>query len=382
MSDELRRRVEEAIRKTGYRRNILARGLKTGESRTVGLTVGDINNPFYTGVVSVIQQALHRAGYAVMLCCSDRDAILQAEQIELLGNRMVDGLIISPFGDDDQLRRILRDTNIPVVLIDRILEGLECDSVVLDNRAAVMEATRYLLGLGHRRIGFISGTLETFTGRERLEGYYAALDEAGIAREETRVQLGDFREEGAYDAAIQLLTSSDPPTALFSSNNVMMIGAVRALRDLGLNCPEDVSVTGIDDFPWADLFRPHLTTVAQPLRAIGEQAANLLLKRLTGKTDEPPRHIVLKGSLVVEAPAAPWSEPTIPLPDRAANCRRGSAIRLKGARMGRCRPAAAIPQSGMLSCFRHGRSLSLWRSMARARAMRRRVEWGRITSSM
>jgi LacI family transcriptional regulator len=299
VSDELRRRVEEAIQKTGYKRNILARGLKTGETRTVGLTVGDINNPFYTGVVSVIQQALHRAGYAVMLCCSDRDAILQAEQIELLRNRMVDGLIISPFGDDDQLRSILKDTNIPVVLIDRILEGVDCDSVVLDNRAAVMEATRYVLGLGHRRIGFISGTLESFTGRERLEGYYAALDEAGIAREDSLVQLGDFREEGAYDAAIQLLTSADPPTALFSSNNLMMIGTVRALRDLGLNCPEDVSVTGIDDFPWADLFRPHLTTVAQPLRAIGEQAANLLLKRLTGKTDEPARHIVLKGSLVV-----------------------------------------------------------------------------------
>jgi LacI family transcriptional regulator len=319
VSDELRRRVEEAIQKTGYKRNILARGLKTGETRTVGLTVGDINNPFYTGVVSVIQQALHRAGYAVMLCCSDRDAILQAEQIELLKNRMIDGLIISPFGDDDQLRGILEDTNIPVVLIDRILDGLDSDSVVLDNRAAVMEATRYLLGLGHRRIGFISGTIESYTGRERLESYYAALEEAGIAREETLVQLGDFREEGAYDAAIQLLTTSDPPTALFSSNNVMMIGAVRALRDLGLKCPEDVSVTGIDDFPWADLFRPHLTTVAQPLRAIGEQAANLLLRRLTGKADEPTRHIMLKGSLIVRGSCRALVQLSAPQPDWAVD---------------------------------------------------------------
>lgn len=299
VSDALRGRVEQAVRETGYKRNILARGLKTGITRTIGLTVGDITNPFYTDVVAVIQQVLHRAGYAVMLCCNDRDVMLQAEQIQLLKDRMVDGLIISPTGDDESLRTILRESSIPVVLIDRILEGIDCDSVVLDNRAAVMEATRYLIGLGHRRIGFISGDLDSFTGRERLAGYYAALDEAGIARADALTQLGNYREGSAYNAAIQLLTSQYPPTAIFSSNNLMVIGVMRALRDLGLGCPEDISVTGIDDFPWADVFRPQLTTVAQPVRVIGEQAANLLLHRLTDKSVTPARHIVLKGRLVV-----------------------------------------------------------------------------------
>lgn len=299
VSDALRGRVLKAIEETGYKRNALARSLKTGETRTIGLTVGDITNPFYTDVVSVIQQVLHRAGYAVMLCCNDRDIMLQADHIELLKSRMVDGLIISPTGDDETLRAILADTEIPIVLIDRILEGFDCDSVVLDNRAAVMEATRYLVGLGHRRIGFISGKLDSFTGRERLAGYYAALDEAGIGREEDLAQLGNYREESAYDSAIQLLTSSNPPTAIFSSNNLMVIGVMRALRDLGLRCPEDVSVTGIDDFPWADVFRPQLTTVAQPVRIIGEQAAGLLLKRLADDTDTAARHIVLKGRLIV-----------------------------------------------------------------------------------
>jgi len=299
VSDELRRRVLAAIEETGYKRNALARSLKTGETRTIGLTVGDITNPFYTEVVSVIQQVLHRSGYAVMLCCNDRDVHLQAEQIELLKDRMVDGLIIAPTGDDETLRGILADTEIPVVLIDRIMEGVDCDSVVLDNRAAVMDATRYLVGLGHRRIGFISGKLDSFTGRERLAGYFAALDEAGIAREDGLAQLGNYREESAYSAAIHLLSGRNPPTAIFSSNNLMVIGVMRALRDLGLRCPEDVSVTGIDDFPWADVFHPQLTTVAQPVRTIGEQSANLLLQRLSADAEAAPRHIVLKGRLVV-----------------------------------------------------------------------------------
>lgn len=299
VSDDLRGRVEQAVKETGYKRNILARSLKTGETRTIGLTVGDITNPFYTDLVSIIQQYLHVAGYAVMLCCNDRDVMLQAEQIELLKGRMVDGLIISPTGDDENLRKILADTSIPVVLVDRTLEGYDCDSVVLDNREAVMEATRYLVGLGHRRIGFISGKLDSFTGRERLKGYYAALDEAGIRREHTLMQLGNYREEDAYNAAIQLLTSPVPPTAVFSSNNLMVIGVMRAIRDLGLRCPDDVSVTGIDDFRWADVFSPQLTTVAQPVRVIAEQAAKLLLARLTDKAPAPPRHIVLKGRLVI-----------------------------------------------------------------------------------
>lgn len=299
VSDELRGRVMAAIKQTGYKRNVLARSLKTGESRTIGLTVGDITNPFYTEVVSVIQQSLHHAGYAVMLCCNDRDVELQAEQIELLRDRMVDGLIISPTGDDETLRSLLTASTIPVVLIDRIVEGYDCDSVILDNRAAVRDATRYLLGLGHRRIGFISGKLDSYTGRERLAGYYAALDEAGIEREAAMTQLGNYREENAYAAAIELLTSPTPPTAIFSSNNLMVIGVMRALRDLGLRCPDDISVTGIDDFPWADVFHPQLTTVAQPVRVIGEQAANLLLRRLAEGSGAPPRHIVLKGRLVI-----------------------------------------------------------------------------------
>lgn len=305
VSDELRMRVEDAIRTTGYKRNTVARSLKTGQTLTVGVTVGDITNPFYTDVVSVIQHELYSAGYAVMLCCNDRSVTLQQDHISLLRDRMVDGLIIAPTGDDDELREALGQAEIPVVLIDRILDGVECDAVILDNRAAVIDAMRYLLSLGHRRIGFVSGMFESFTGKERLAGYHAALAEAGIAQEPELVQLGNFRVDDAYNAALRLLTAPQRPTAVFSSNNLMVIGVMKALRDLGLSCPEDISVAGLDDFPWADAFKPQLTTVAQPVRTIGEQAASLLLERLDGRAKGIARRVVLRGELKVRGSCRP-----------------------------------------------------------------------------
>lgn len=300
VSEERRLRVEQAIQAIGYKRNAVARSLKTGRTLTIGVVVGDITNPFYTDVVAVIQQELHRAGYAVMLCCNDRSAELQAEHISLLRDRMVDGLIISPVGEDEELQAALHGATIPVVLVDRILEGKQYDAVVLDNRSAVLEVMEYLLSLGHRRIGFISGHPNSYTGRERLAAYRASLKQARIRYEPHLCQPGGFRAEEAYNAALRLLTAADPPTALFPANNLMMIGAMRAVRDVGLSCPDDISVVGFDDFPWAEAFTPQLTTIAQPVRQIGEESVRLLLERLVGKTTRtPPRRLMLRGELKV-----------------------------------------------------------------------------------
>lgn len=300
VSEERRLRVEKAIEAIGYKHNAVARSLKTGRTLTIGVVVGDITNPFYTDVVAVIQQELHRSGYAVMLCCNDRSAELQAEHISLLRNRMVDGLIISPVGNDEQLQAALKGARIPVVLVDRTLRDDLYDAVVLDNRAAVTEAMQYLLSLGHRRIGFISGHPASYTGRERLEGYRASLKAAGIPVEDELCQLGGFRAEEAYTSALRLLTGPNPPTAIFPANNLMMIGTMKAVRDLGLNCPDDISVVGFDDFPWAEAFIPQLTTIAQPVRQFGEESVRLLIGRLAEKTKRmPPRHVVLRGELKV-----------------------------------------------------------------------------------
>jgi LacI family transcriptional regulator len=201
------------------------------------------------------------------------------------------------------------------VLVDRILEGLECDSVIIDNRAAVVGAMRYLLSLGHRRVGFVAGMYESFTGRERLAGYHAALGEAGVEYEQDLVQLGNFRIDDAYNATLRLMMLANPPTAIFSSNNLMVIGAMKALTHLGLRCPDDVSLAGLDDFPWSDAFSPQLTTVAQPTRRIGEQAAHLLLERLSGRETGGARRIVLDGELKIREScrrATPAQAPVVP----------------------------------------------------------------------
>jgi len=305
VSPELKQRIESAIASIGYERNAIARSLKTGATRTIGLTVADIRNPFFTDVVATIQNVLNRAGYAVMLCSSDEDTTKQDEQIKLLLDRAVDGLIIAPAGDDDVMRRLLRSTRKPVVLIDRMIDGLGADAVLLDNREAVACAIAYMIGLGHFRIGYISGSAGAMTGRDRLDGYRAALAESGIEADPTLIRQGNFREADGYRAAMQLMTLPLPPTALFSANNLMVIGAMKAISDLGLNCPTDVSVASMDDFAWADVFSPKLTTVAQPVEAIGEQAARLLLDRLAGSAPIGPQVLTLRGKLIVRNSCAP-----------------------------------------------------------------------------
>jgi LacI family transcriptional regulator len=240
-----------------------------------------------------------------MLCCNDQNATLQEEQVALLRDRMVDGLIMSPTGKDDQLRDALEQTDIPVVLIDRTLKGFDCDSVLLDNRGAVADAMRYLIGLGHRRIGIVSGAMDSFTGGERLAGYRLSLASVGLPYDPELVQFGNFRIDDAYDATMRLMTLPKPPTAVFSANNQMVIGVMKALRDLGLDCPKDLSVAGLDDFPWADAFKPQLTTVAQPVEAFGQQAARMLLERIGGEALGPPRHMILKGELRVRESCRP-----------------------------------------------------------------------------
>ena len=299
VSPELTQRIETAIRSIGYERNAIARSLKTGATHTIGLTVADIRNPFFTDVVATIQQVLNKAGYAVMLCSSDEDTAKQDEQIKLLLDRMVDGLIIAPAGEDEVMRRLVKATRKPVVLIDRTCDGLDIDAVVLDNTRAAADAIHYLIGLGHRRIGYLSGPAGTSTGRERLAGYREALAVNAVAFEPDLVREGNFREADGYRAAMQLLAMPARPTALFSANNLMVIGAMRAIADMGLSCPADISVASMDDFPWAAVFSPRLTTVAQPVGAIGEQAASLLLERLQGRAATEPRRLVLQGRLMV-----------------------------------------------------------------------------------
>lgn len=305
VSDELRERVNTAIAKTGYVRNAVARSLKTGRTMTIGVTIGNITNPFYTDLVAEMQQILHAAGYAMILCCNDDSLDLQRDHVRLLQDRMVDGLIMTPVGQDAQLRRALQSFPAPIVLVDRLVDKFDSDAVLLDNRSAVSAAIRYLLSLGHRRIGYVAGTPDSFTGRERVSGYKEALAESEVPFESELMQIGNFRIEEAYNAALRLLMAPKRPTAIFSANNQMAIGVMRAIRDMSLSCPGDISLASLDDFPWASAFDPQLTALAQPVSVFAQRATQLVLDRIKGEYAGPPRRVTLQGELRIRKSCRP-----------------------------------------------------------------------------
>jgi LacI family transcriptional regulator len=305
VSESLRARVQRVISDIGYKRNAAARNLKRGATQTIGLIVADITNPFFTDLVAVIEDALRESGYAVMLCNSNGSVETQDAQIKLLLDRGIDGLIVAPACDDANLARIVASAHVKVVLIDRHSSDVRADAVVIDNERASREATAYLLAMGHRRIGFISGSENISTGRERLAGYRAAHKAARVRVSRDYVRMGDFRQQEAYRAAMELLALPNPPTAIFAANNLMAIGSMKAIADSGLECPSDISVACFDDFPWADVFYPQLTTVAQPVTKLGQEAARLMVSRLSGRESSKFKRVVLRGRLVVRTSCAP-----------------------------------------------------------------------------
>lgn len=299
VSDELRGRVEAAIRQTGYRPSVLAQSLRTGQSKTIGLVVGDITNPFYTDIVSRLQPTLMSAGYATILCSHVRSIAQQDEELHLLASRNVDGLILAPIGDDEPLRVALDRIEAPVVLIDRTVEGYDCDAVLLDNRRAVSDVMEQLAKLGHRRIGFVAGASNSYTGRERIAAFRQMQSDLSLDADPELILQGNFLTEDAIDAAQALLSLPERPTAILAANNKSVIGVMRALSREGLKCPEDVSVAVIDDFAWADAFHPTLTAIAQPLDEIADIAAKLLFERINGDVKGAGRQKVLSGKLHV-----------------------------------------------------------------------------------
>lgn len=306
VSQELSARIEQAIREIGYKRNAIARSLKIGTTRTIGLTVPHITNPFFTDVVSVIQQAFDRAGYAVMLCCTDEDLSNQDEQIRLLLDRMVDGLIIARVGDGAYLRETVERANVPVVLLDREVDGVDSDRVVLDNHQAVFEAITYLLDLGHRRIGYIGDIpmagFHFTAGEDRFEGYRRALVAAGIEVRPDHHLDGRFGRDVAEALATRMLSQPDRPTAIFASNDTQAMGVLQAARNLGLDVPGDLSVVGYDDIEMADFLG--LTTVRQLLFESGRRSVEALLRKLENP-EQAPICDMLPIELIVRRTTAP-----------------------------------------------------------------------------
>lgn len=299
VAPERRRRVVRATRALGYRPNVIARSLKQRRTTTLALVVPDITNLFFAEVARGVEDAAHRLGYALILCNAENDLRKERRYLEVLRERQVDGLVLVPVGDRSSVRETW--TDLPLVLMDRVVPGLRVDAVACDNESGVRLAVRHLVRLGHRRIGFIGGPRGLSTAEERARGFLAGLREAGLRR--ATVARGPFAFETGLRAMERMLRARPRPTAVVASSDVMALGAIRAVYRAGGSVPETVSVVGYDGIAAAALVQPPLTTVAQPMLEMGRRAVELLVARITG-TGGRLQRLLLRPQLVVRESTA------------------------------------------------------------------------------
>ncbi len=300
MSDTLRLRVQEAARALNYRPSRAARTLRVGTSQAVGVVIPDLENPFFTAVVRGIELVLQAAGYTLLLANSDEDAARERNILETLRADGVAGIIFVPINAARDAYGDVLAPPLQVVAVDRSPTTLRSDLVTVDNVEGTRRGVEHLLALGHREVALLGGPSRHSTAKERERGYEEALRAAGRPIRPELVHYGDFREGGGYDGMTALLALPRRPTAVFVANNLMTLGAFRALHEAGIRIPEELALVGFDDMPWATSLNPPLTAVSQPSQEIGSSAADLLLDRIA-RPDRPIRHVILETTLVVRA---------------------------------------------------------------------------------
>jgi LacI family transcriptional regulator len=297
VSPETRRLVEAAIASVDYQPNTLARSLKTATTKSVGLAISAISNPYFSDIICAIVSECTRLGLMVFLADTQDVPETELSVVKALHQRRVDGIILAPSPDPlERAQHYIESARIPCVLVDRMPNEL-FDQVGLNNRGAIGLLVAHLASFGHRRIGFIAGNPGFTTTLERINGYMLALAAHGLDIDEALLVAGNATTAAATGSTRALLALPRPPTALIAGNNMATIGAMRAIRAVNLKVPRDISIVGVDDFEWADCFEPRLTVVAQPCEEIGRQAAALLSERIAA-SDGPRRTIRLDGKLI------------------------------------------------------------------------------------
>ncbi|MEU0023916.1 LacI family DNA-binding transcriptional regulator [Streptomyces sp. NPDC006335] len=338
-----RQAVLDAVDELGYTPNTLARSLVTSRTRSIGLAVSAISNPYFTEILQGVEAGALEHGYSLLIADPHDDPDHERKVVQLLHERRVDGMIVAPSADPRELVSYLGRHQVPTVFLDRVIDGVgegaegeggggavggdavsgpvglpvdgaigggaggavdvsvdgpqRFDQVCAENTRPMADLVTHLAGLGHRRIGLVAGRPGLSTTAERIAGYRQGLTTARLPYDDHLVVHGDSESAGAERATAALLALDTPPTALVTANNAMTIGTLRALREHGLSVPDDLALCCFDDFAWADLFSPRLTAISQPSREIGAQAVRVLLERLD-MPDQPARTVRLDCTFV------------------------------------------------------------------------------------
>jgi LacI family transcriptional regulator len=310
VSEEKADRVRSAVARLGFHPNLTASNLRRGHrTASIGMLVQDLGNDFCAELLRAVEARARLRGSVVMSASLDEESDRERDLVKNLVQRRIDGLILMPATSDQAYLIPEVQSGLRVVVIDRLPRGIALDSVTTDNREGASHAVRHLGAHGHRRIAMLCDEPTILTAAERVHGFREGLAELGVALDASLLRVGIRTEADACRSVRELMAQDDPPTALFTARNVLTVGAVRALAQLGLS--DRVALLGFDDFPTADLLSPGVTCVRQDVHRAGELAIDMLLDRIDGNT-ELPRTEVVSSSLV------PRGSGEIPLPGGGA----------------------------------------------------------------
>lgn len=292
-------RILKAIEELGYIRNAAARTMKRKETNTIGVIVPDIKNPFFPLVMAGIEQKAREKDYFTILSSTNESPIIEEKIVKNFIERGVDGVIITTANEDGEHLNLLQEQNIPIVAVDRSIRSFDVDTVLVDNVKGSYQAVQHLILQGNRKIAIICGPQNTTPGFERFIGYKKALEDYNIPLDERYVVQGDFGEHSGYLATRQLNELDDRPTAIFSSNNLMTIGCMKALEEIEWKLGDEVAFIGFDDVDIATFLSPKLSVVTRPMNAVGEIAFTFLYERIHFKSDLPKRKYSLPPELII-----------------------------------------------------------------------------------
>lgn len=295
-----RKKIIALAEDLGYRPSRVAQRLRSrgGATHILGVLIPDIQNPFFADIVRGVEDVAQREGYSVLFHNVDESVERQRACLDALRTERVDGVILPPVRENDRDVDDLLEDGIPIVCVDRRMARNAVDTVVANSEQGARDAVALLIEQGHRRIGMIGGAPTLSTSRERRAGYERAHEEVGFELDPALIVEADGRIAGGRTAAQRLLALEDPPTALFTANNLMTLGALETIHARGLRIPTDLAIVGYDDMAWALAFNPPLTAVRQPGEEMGRRAAELLLARIADP-DRSPSLVVLQPHLVV-----------------------------------------------------------------------------------
>lgn len=300
--EKTRKKVIKAITELNYEINAVARNLRQKKTNTIGVIVGNVLSQFYSIIAKSVEDTANKSGYNVILCNGDDNPEKELRYLKVLKSNRVDGIILTPTGKNAKYVNWLIESGTKVVLLDRLIDGVDCDAVLVDNENGAYNAVKHLIVQGYRKIAIINGYIDRTTGRGRLNGYLKALREAGIPRDDSLIKIGNFKKRSGINLARELLESTNRPEAIFVANLDMTLGTLITIKEMGLRIAEDIGIVGFDDPDWVLILDPLLTAVDQPVYNLGSTAAEMLIKKIENKgtiIDNKPLIMTLNTNLII-----------------------------------------------------------------------------------